>query len=140
MGMDVYGKAPSAPEDDYFGNTAFCFFDLWSLACQVSESARLVRHGFTNDYDGLDAARKLASDLRAAVDDGRAAEFERNLAPRRARHRAKWETTLASLRDSNRASVRGFCGEGPGWTFSRWVLEFADFLDPSGTRTHLRSP
>ena len=38
----------------------------------VSETAQLVGHGFMNHGDGLDAkgARNVASDLRAAIDDG----------------------------------------------------------------------
>lgn len=69
--MDVMGIAPTEQEGAEFCASLSAWVRLWSICCQVSPAARGVRHGYSNDGDGLDAegARALAHDLRLAAAD-----------------------------------------------------------------------
>ena len=132
--MNLYGKAPSAPEGRYFRATTSAWCELWSFACEVSAVARSVAGDFGNDGDRLDAqsARKLAFDLRVAIGDGRAMEFERGRSSECAGQHAEWGILLGRPSNSDRARVQALFGGKPASTLSDSAREFAVFLDKSG--------
>lgn len=74
MGMDVHGKAPSAPVGEYFRR------NVWGwrpLAAMLTEMFPALTAGctswYSNDSDGLDSAQSiaLADAVDAAIKDGR---------------------------------------------------------------------
>ncbi len=136
MGMDVLGKAPTAAVGRYFSANPSGWSFLWTFCCGVSASTQRVKLGFSNDGDGLDAegARCLATDLRAAVADGRLAEFERHRCPNPGRARAEMESALtvmfAHVPEVGRAVITSLLG--PSTSMNDYVLRFANFLECSG--------
>jgi hypothetical protein len=85
MGMDVYGKNPSAPEGEYFRNNVW----HWRpLAIYVQEVAPDItshcKYWHSNDGDGLNKARsvKLADKLMDEILAGRTKAYEEALTAR----------------------------------------------------------
>lgn len=76
MGMDVYGRNPTAPAGEYFRANVWRWHPLWSY-CEVVQPEMGVRYGHSNDGDGLDArgAAALAEALTAELDSGRTAQY-----------------------------------------------------------------
>lgn len=75
MGMDVYGKAPSAESGEYFRNNVWSWRPLWAYVC--AEFGELAGDdpelGHLNDGYGLDAfgATRLGLALLEAVESGK---------------------------------------------------------------------
>lgn len=78
MGMDVYGKAPTAEAGKYFRNNVWWWRPLADL-CQAlaPQICRACEHWHSNDGDGLDAdgAVALAAVLDARLTDGTVARL-----------------------------------------------------------------
>lgn len=76
MGMDVYGKQPTAKGGEYFRNNVWWWRPLAEYACEVAprETAGCT-YWQSNDGEGLDAAGSaaLADALQAEIDSGRCA-------------------------------------------------------------------
>lgn len=73
MGMDVYGKAPDAPEGEYFRANVWDWRPLATYVCTVApEITAHCALWHSNDGDGLDAenSRALAKVLREHIDSG----------------------------------------------------------------------
>jgi hypothetical protein len=83
MGMDVYGKNPSSEVGEYFRSNVWYWHPLWEY-CEVNfpELAGKVKHGHTNDGDGLNGrdSLKLAMAIRGTIANGVATQYasERN--------------------------------------------------------------
>lgn len=78
MGMDVYGKNPTAEAGEYFRRNVWGWRPLWEFVQQIHpEIANLVEHGHTNDGDGLGAEEslKLAEALKEDIATGTADEY-----------------------------------------------------------------
>ncbi len=78
MGMDVYGKAPRTEAGKYFRNNVWGWHPLWRYCQQVApEVTGAVKHGHTNDGDGLTGSGSLvlAKRLQAEIDAGRTAQY-----------------------------------------------------------------
>lgn len=77
MGMDVYGRKPTQPVGEYFRCNYFKWPSLWGYCCSVSALARQVRHGYSNDGDGLEAAgaASLSQTLEEELEKGRTREY-----------------------------------------------------------------
>lgn len=78
MGMDVYGKAPTASEGEYFRRNAWGWRSLANLVCEIApDIAAACKYWQSNDGDGLDAAASalLADALEVALADGSAARW-----------------------------------------------------------------
>lgn len=74
MGMDVFGKAPSAAVGEYFRRNVWGWRPLATAITELApEIAARCTHWQSNDGDGLDSgdAVALADALQAALDDGR---------------------------------------------------------------------
>ncbi|HEY4748946.1 MAG TPA: hypothetical protein VIH60_01005 [Steroidobacteraceae bacterium] len=78
MGMDVYGKAPTARVGGYFGAN----ISLWHpIACYIEEThphlASECEHWYSNDGDGLSAqsAKILGNRLLADIAEGKVAAY-----------------------------------------------------------------
>jgi hypothetical protein len=76
MGMDVYGKAPSAKQGEYFRNNIWWWRPLWDYCHAIAPDLideKLYRSGHYNSGAGLDAdgAVALASKLDAEITSGR---------------------------------------------------------------------
>lgn len=82
MGMDVYGKNPTAEHGEYFRNNVWFWRPLWSYVC--GEFAEMTGSdpdsGFYNDGYGLDAdgATRLGHAILDAVESGRVEEYRLN--------------------------------------------------------------
>lgn len=79
MGMDVYGKKPTAEVGRYFRNSVWCWRPLWDYVTEVAPGlAAKVERGHSNDGDGLGArdSAALVRILTAEIDSGRTAEYE----------------------------------------------------------------
>ena len=74
MGMDVYGKAPTADVGRYFRNNVWWWHPLWDYVETVAPHLTEGVSGRYNDGDGLNAAAadRLAAILSAELDSGRA--------------------------------------------------------------------
>lgn len=72
MGMDVYGKDPASKRGEYFRNNVWWWRPLWEYCQAVTADAAEVKHGQTNDGDGLDAkaSRQLAAELERMIESG----------------------------------------------------------------------
>lgn len=78
MGMDVYGKKPTAKVGEYFRASVWGWHPLWEYVTYVApDLASKVTYGHSNDGDGLDAAnsKALAVVLRNSVRSGAAAGY-----------------------------------------------------------------
>lgn len=78
MGMDVYGKAPTAEEGKYFRNDHGWWGPLFAYCVEVApEIESVCPYWYSNDGDGLDAAAAvaLADKLQAEVSANRTQEF-----------------------------------------------------------------
>jgi len=79
MGMDVYGKNPTAEVGSYFRSNIWWWSPLWDFCREVApELTNKVKRAYTNDGDGLDAedSRLLAQALRTAIETGKAQQVE----------------------------------------------------------------
>ena len=78
MGMDVIGVAPTSERGEYFRNNVWWWRPLWNYCCEVSEEARSVENGHTNDGDGLDGdgSIALAKALLAEINSGRTKAYQ----------------------------------------------------------------
>lgn len=73
MGMDVYGKKPTNETGEYFRRNVWGWHPLWGYCEDVHpELVESVRHGHSNDGDGLDAedSERLSVALLADLADG----------------------------------------------------------------------
>jgi hypothetical protein len=78
MGMDVYGRKPTAEVGEYFRRNVWGWRPLADLCIDLAPAITAgCQHWHSNDGDGLDAtlALSLACELRAALADGRAASY-----------------------------------------------------------------
>jgi hypothetical protein len=78
MGMDVYGKQPSADAGEYFRNTVWWWHPLWDYVLQLAPwVAAKAPLGHYNDGDGLDAtdSARLAAILSEELDAGRTDDY-----------------------------------------------------------------
>lgn len=78
MGMDVYGKQPTAEVGSYFRNNVWWWRPLWDYVEDVApQLAERVEYGHSNDGDGLGARDtvKLAAILTVELDAGRTAQY-----------------------------------------------------------------
>lgn len=78
MGMDVYGKAPSSKEGEYFRNNMWWWRPLADYCCNIApDICAPCEHWHSNDGDGLDAAgaAALADALQEALDSGRTERY-----------------------------------------------------------------
>jgi hypothetical protein len=77
MGMDVSGTKPTAPVGKYFRRNIWGWHPLWDYCRSVSPLARQVKHGHSNDGDGLNAQRtqSLAKTLERELEDGRTSQY-----------------------------------------------------------------
>ena len=71
MGMDVFGKNPANKVGEYFRRNVWGWRPLWDYVMeQHPELGELVKHGYSNDGDGLNKqnslllAKKLEDDLQ----------------------------------------------------------------------------
>lgn len=79
MGMDVYGKAPSAPEGEYFRNNIWWWRPLWEyVENTVPDIALRVESPYTNDGYGLDEedAIELSNRLIEEISSGNTKAYE----------------------------------------------------------------
>lgn len=80
MGMDVFGRKPDAEVGEYFRNNVWWWRPLAELVCtKYPEVAAGCVEWQSNSGDGLDAdgATELAELLRADLESGWIAEYER---------------------------------------------------------------
>ena len=81
MGMDVYGKKPTAPEGEYFRNNVWSWRPLadYVLSTAPRDLTDRCAYWHSNDGAGLDAedSVRLADILQAEIDAGRTATYER---------------------------------------------------------------
>ncbi len=78
MGMDVYGKNPTAPEGEYFRRNVWGWHPLADLCLELApETCAPCEHWHSNDADGLDArrSRMLGSGLEKLIEDGTVASY-----------------------------------------------------------------
>ena len=78
MGMDVFGKSPTAEVGSYFRRNVWGWHPLWEyVELEHPDVAIEVEHGHDNSGDGLDevASVELARRLRADVASGWAQEY-----------------------------------------------------------------
>lgn len=78
MGMDVYGKRPTAEVGKYFRNNVWWWRPLADYCCGVAPTiTERCQYWQSNDGDGLDAiaAIELADALQAEIDSGRTAAY-----------------------------------------------------------------
>ena len=78
MGMDVYGKNPTAPEGEYFRASVWCWQPLADYVCSIApEICCKCQYWRSNDGDGLEAfdSIKLADRLQAELDAGRTKSY-----------------------------------------------------------------
>lgn len=150
MGMDVYGRAPTAERSTYFRNNVWWWHPLWAyceeLAPDLIPASNL---GHSNDGWGLNRrkSRLLSDRLIAAVDAGETAEYARQ----RDRHLQSLPQEKCEICDGtgSRAeppavgpgSLRCNGCNGQGWVpnFATWyrfdvdnVRQFAEFLRDCG--------
>ena len=83
MGMDVYGKKPTAEVGEYFRRNVWGWHPLWGMIEDMfPELASKVEEGHTNSGDGLNAvdSELMGTLLAEAAKDGRVALWikERN--------------------------------------------------------------
>lgn len=78
MGMDVFGKRPTAEVGEYFRNSVWWWHPLadW-LVGQFPMLTRKCRYWHSNDGDGLNARQslKLAEALQGALQEGRVLRY-----------------------------------------------------------------
>jgi hypothetical protein len=79
MGMDLNGKKPKNKTGEYFRNNCWWWRPLWDYCCIVSEEARSVKYGYSNDGDGLNSvrSRKLAATLLGQIENGAVKRYEK---------------------------------------------------------------
>lgn len=78
MGMDVYGKKPSAIEGEYFRNNVWWWRPLANYALVTAPAITAkCSHWHSNDGDGLGArdSVRLADALQTEIDTGRCATY-----------------------------------------------------------------
>jgi hypothetical protein len=77
MGYDVHGLDPTAQVGRCFSRNACGWPPLWDYCRSVSELARQVKHGYSNDSDGLNGSRakSLAKTLQAELENGRTSQY-----------------------------------------------------------------
>ena len=78
MGMDVFGRKPTAPEGEYFRRNVWRWRPLAQLCEDVAPTITAAcEHWHSNDGDGLDAggAAKLAERLQQLFVDGSVAAY-----------------------------------------------------------------
>lgn len=78
MGMDVYGKNPKSKKGSYFRNNVWWWHPLWDYCLEVSNAAKKVELGHSNDGDGLGKrdTEALVRDLEEAIESGHTAAYE----------------------------------------------------------------
>lgn len=82
MGMDVYGKNPVSEKGSYFRRNVWGWRPLWGYVDDVHpEIAELVKYGYSNDGDGLNAT-KSAELARLLIEDFESGEVVRYVADR----------------------------------------------------------
>jgi len=78
MGMDIYGKKPTAEIGEYFRNNVWWWHPLWDYCCTIDTTLpEKVPYGHSNDGDGLNAkdARQLGFKLQEEIESGRALAY-----------------------------------------------------------------
>ena len=78
MGMDVYGKKPTAPEGEYFRRNVWGWHPLADLCLELApETCAPCTDWHSNDGDGLDAehAAMLGYRLDKLIEDGTVASY-----------------------------------------------------------------
>jgi hypothetical protein len=77
MGMDVFGKTPSAEVGKYFRNNLWWWRPLWGYVEEVAPHLTEGVNGQFNDGDGLAcaAALQLAAILSEEITSGRTAQY-----------------------------------------------------------------
>jgi len=78
MGMDLVGRRPDNEKGEYLRNNIWWWHGLWSYCLHVApETARKVKHPWTNDGDGLGKkdSLTLAKALRRELAEGRTAAY-----------------------------------------------------------------
>ena len=78
MGMDVFGKAPSRDEGEYFRANVWWWRPLAAYCCFVApDISQNCTYWQSNDGDGLDSddASKLADILQVMITSGRCAAY-----------------------------------------------------------------
>jgi hypothetical protein len=78
MGMDVYGKNAKNETGEYFRRNVWGWHPLWEYCENVhTELVEDVKHGHSNDGDGLDedGALALANALRSDLENGTVDEY-----------------------------------------------------------------
>jgi hypothetical protein len=77
MGMDVYGKAPSADAGEYFRNTVWWWHPLWTYVEEVAPELVAGVSGHHNNGEGLNtaAALALADTLTDEIASGRTERY-----------------------------------------------------------------
>jgi len=151
MGMDVYGKTPTAEVGAYFRRSVRGWHPLWEYVEQNHpDLANEVEYGHSNDGDGLDegGAEELARRLRADVESGTAADY----IAARDRDLASLPNEVCRLCDGTGQRPDGLygvpwtksgCNGCEGWGSHRPadthyeleladITEFAEFLESSG--------
>jgi hypothetical protein len=134
MGMDIYGKNPTAQVGNYFGRGIGGWAPLWDYCCSVSSLASQVKNGYTNDGDGLDAAKasSLAKTLEDELESGRTSEYIAHLEAMQAER----EKIVSELPDEPCHVCKGTGKVRPSETpyslDERNVRDFAVFLKHCG--------
>jgi len=82
MGMDVFGKNPTAEVGHYFRNNVWWWRPLWDYCCEVGAEVitdELAENGHYNGGAGLDEddAKALADILLTELAEGRTEAYER---------------------------------------------------------------
>jgi hypothetical protein len=78
MGMDVYGKKPTAEIGEYFRNNVWYWRPLWEYCCHIEPTLiQKVPNAHYNDGDGLNSkdASQLGFKLAEEISSGRAQKY-----------------------------------------------------------------
>ena len=128
MGMDVYGRKPTAPEGEYFRRNIWCWRPLADFCLNVApKESRPCKDWHTNDGYGLNAkqALRLAQRLDEFIRDGSAAQYI-----------ARRDAELAALPENTCSRCQGTGKARPVMAYYRLdlddVTEFAAFLKTCG--------
>lgn len=84
MGYDLYGKKAISKKGEYFRNNVWWWRKLWEFSCNIAVKEKIftkqedVSAGWTNSGDTINntKAKKLATELQKAINDGRAKMYE----------------------------------------------------------------
>jgi hypothetical protein len=132
MGMDIYGRNPTAEVGYYFRCTIHYWPTLWGYCVSVSPAAAsLGDYGFSNDGYGLDAedAKKLAATLREELASGATKEVARKIEQRELS--PPWPPIMDGMFEFAKAFNLDVVTPPPGLN-EELVRKFADFLEHCG--------